>query len=287
VMGRRETGNALFSRGDFDGAIAEYSAALQDAIRLQDAGERATQCAVLLSNRAACYLNLQQASLAARDAQLASRLAPDYAKAYYRLACALERVGDHSGAAQALERSRQLKLPNGIPALAPTGPTSAQLGDSLLMAELHAAAERARHTQQAGDAADDSFGSPGDLADPAERVEVLLETLRTAKAGTEMRRAGVEALLDVLREADGAPAQLLRPVINAFVDGEGPRLLYEIESSMTGDWMTDAKNGTLRAVSAVSQLPGPVGLAVSRYRGMAQARVEEAALHLHSGPCTH
>lgn len=27
---------------------------------------------------------------------------------------------------------------------------------------------------------------------------------------------------------------------------------------MTGDWVTDAKNGTLKAISQIAKLPGPV-----------------------------
>uniref|UniRef100_A0A7S0Q803 Uncharacterized protein n=1 Tax=Coccolithus braarudii TaxID=221442 RepID=A0A7S0Q803_9EUKA len=165
------------------------------------------------------------------------------------------------------------------------------LQESLLMAELCAAAAR---THQLPSAEGGATTAPPSSAkgesqgdEPAERVELLLEQLRLAKAGTEDRRAGIESLLALLTVADGASAKERRPVMNAFVDGEGPRLLHEIESSMTGDWVTDAKNGTLRNVSALSQLPGPVGIAVSRYRGMAQRRVEGAALHLHGGQCTH
>ena len=103
----QERGNSLFREGDYDGAIAAYSAALREAVSLYAAGEEAMLCAVLLSNRAACYLHVQRPSLAARDALLASRLSPNYAKAHYRLARALEQMGDQSGATQALARSRQ------------------------------------------------------------------------------------------------------------------------------------------------------------------------------------
>ena len=112
------------------------------------------------------------------------------------------------------------------------------------------------------------------------RVESALETLRSAPAGSEERRQAVEDLQSELVAADSAPTKEARPVLAAFNDGDGPRLLYEIENSMTGNWMCDAKNGTLQRVSSISTLPGPVGVAFARYRGMATQKVEEAAFHL-------
>jgi len=69
-------------------------------------------------------------------------------------------------------------------------------------------------------------------------------------------------------------------VVDAFIDGEGPKTLQLIESSMTGDWVTDARNGTLSRVSRIAKLPGSVGQAFRTYRNMAQQRVEEAAAKL-------
>ena len=68
-----------------------------------------------------------------------------------------------------------------------------------------------------------------------------------------MAPAGVHALLDLLRAADSAPATH-RPVISAFIDVEGPQVLHVLESSMHGDWRTDAKNGTLTCISAIARL---------------------------------
>ena len=97
-----------------------------------------------------------------------------------------------------------------------------------------------------------------------------------------MAPAGVHALLDLLRAADSAPATH-RPVISAFIDVEGPQVLHVLESSMHGDWRTDAKNGTLRCISAIARLPGPVGLALKQYRSMADTQVQAAA----AGLCAH
>jgi len=96
----------------------------------------------------------------------------------------------------------------------------------------------------------------------------------------------VEALLGELKAVEEAPAVTAKHIINAFTDGEGPQILHEIESSMRGDWITDAKNGTLSQVSQIFRLPGRVGLAAARYRCMAQQRVHEAAAHVHVN-CSH
>ena len=50
-----------------------------------------------------------------------------------------------------------------------------------------------------------------------------------------------------------------RKVARAFADSDGPEICYEIESCMKGDWVKDAKNGTMSALSKISRLPGPIG----------------------------
>ena len=94
--------------------------------------------------------------------------------------------------------------------------------------------------------------------------------------------AGVHALLELLRSADSAPTAQ-RAVTRAFVDAEGPQVLHTLESSMQGDWMADAKSGTLRNISLIARLPGPVGLALKQYRAMAETQVQAAA----AGLCAH
>ena len=65
--------------------------------------------------------------------------------------------------------------------------------------------------------------------------------------------------------------------MRAFVDGDGPEIVYELESSMTGDWVRDAKNGTLKHLSNMSRLPGPIGQALCAYRRVAEKNKLDAA----------
>ena len=55
---------------------------------------------------------------------------------------------------------------------------------------------------------------------------------------------------------------------------------------MRGNWMADAKNGTMSKLSAMGSLPGPIGLAICGYRNQVSAKVEAAAANSHTG-CTH
>ena len=138
--------------------------------------------------------------------------------------------------------------------------------------------------EEGADAAD---GAATRAAESAARVEATVETLRGAPAGSDARRDGVAALLAELSAADAAPAELRRPVLNAFVDADGPRVLYELESMMDGDWRADAKNGTLSRISAISTLAGPVGLTLRRYRAMRETAVNAAAANLKCGQDHH
>ena len=76
----REAGNALFKQKKYAAAIATYSALLDGA----DADEKA----LLLCNRSACLLAVDNVLQASRDAKEATSLKPKNAKAWYRFATA-------------------------------------------------------------------------------------------------------------------------------------------------------------------------------------------------------
>jgi len=119
----------------------------------------------------------------------------------------------------------------------------------------------------------------------AARVEDVLAKLRPTEAGSEARRVQALDLLSALRAAtDLRSSKLQRRVARAFVDNEGPELVYAMESSMRGNWMVDAKNGTMRTLTAVSQLSGPIGKAMATYRAVAEKTLVDAA---HGVGCEH
>lgn len=119
----------------------------------------------------------------------------------------------------------------------------------------------------------------------AARVEDVLAKLRPTEAGSEARRVQALDLLSALRAAtDLRSSKLQRRVARAFVDNEGPELVYAMESSMRGNWMVDAKNGTMRTLTAVSQLSGPIGKAMATYRAVAEKNLVDAA---HGVGCEH
>ena len=86
----REAGNALFKQKKYAAAIATYSALLDDA----DDDEKA----LLLCNRSACLLAVDNVLQASRDAKKATTLRPKNAKAWYRFATAELRRKSHKNA---------------------------------------------------------------------------------------------------------------------------------------------------------------------------------------------
>ena len=62
--------------------------------------------------------------------------------------------------------------------------------------------------------------------------------------------------------------------------------MYAIENSMQGDWKTDARNGTMRALGEIMRLQNPAGLGVAHFCTMTAQRVEAAAKGLHE-LCEH
>ena len=124
------------------------------------------------------------------------------------------------------------------------------------------------------------FATPAPEVDAAalgSRVATILDQLRPTIAGSESRRLLVLELLEVLQGVSSGGVKVQRKVARAFVDSEGPELVYHLESSMSGNWVADAKNGTMKALSGISRLPGPIGHAMLSYRRLAEKNKLDAA----------
>jgi len=112
----------------------------------------------------------------------------------------------------------------------------------------------------------------------AARVAELLAELRPTLAGSEERRVCVVELLTTLQTGSAlGTAREQRAVARAFVDHAGPEVVYEMESSMNGNWIADAKNGTMQKLSDITRLPGPIGKAMTNYRLLAEKNKLDAA----------
>ena len=88
----KETGNKHFKREEYREAIECYSTGLAQC------PEGHESRAVLLKNRAACYLKLQQYSLAQSDCSQVLTIVPNDVKALYRRAVACRALGNMSDA---------------------------------------------------------------------------------------------------------------------------------------------------------------------------------------------
>ena len=121
----------------------------------------------------------------------------------------------------------------------------------------------------------------------------LLAELRPTLAGSEERRVCVVELLTTLQTGSAlGTAREQRAVARAFVDHAGPEVVYEMESSMNGNWIADAKNGTMQKLSDITRLPGPIGKAMTNYRLLAEKNKLDAAElrcmhHLRAQSTTH
>lgn len=116
-----------------------------------------------------------------------------------------------------------------------------------------------------------------ELAKRISSIETILTQLKPTRAGSEERRRLVLDLSEALQDASARKGKEQRALVRAFVDGDGPEIVYELESSMTGDWVRDAKNGTLKHLSNMSRLPGPIGQALCAYRRVAEKNKLDAA----------
>ena len=110
-----------------------------------------------------------------------------------------------------------------------------------------------------------------------QRVGFILDQLRPTLAGSETRRRLVVELKATLGRAAEGAKRTQRAVARAFVDHCGPEIVYEMESSMSGNWVLDAKNGTMQNLSSIRRLPGPIGQAVAVYTHNAERNKLDAA----------
>jgi len=230
---------------------------------------------------------MAQPQRALEDANTAIEMDPGYAKGHYRRAHALEQLGRPKDARAAMKCAKELEAADVRSQGAPGGDSTAaatEVGGGGVGGDADGGG-----ADGGGGAGGDGSGGGADSGGDAavaedERVVELLDALRPTLAGSEARRALVEELHALLaRVAEEGSKQLQRVTVRAFVDAEGPEILYEMESSMRGNWMADAKNGTLSNLSKISRLPGAIGRAVYNYRGMHDRNKQAAA----DRTCTH
>ena len=91
---RKEEGNVLFSKGQYEDAVKLYTLALS----------LSPKTAVYYSNRAACNLAMGKAKEALLDAKVAVEILPDFTRAWGRLARAALVLGDEGEVKRAVPR---------------------------------------------------------------------------------------------------------------------------------------------------------------------------------------
>merc|ERR1712151_401110 len=98
----KNAGNALFGKGDFAGAIEQYTLGVEQDSKSKE----------LLANRALCYMRLEKHTEAVADAKVANQCDPEWQKGYFRLGQCLFKAEEYEEAATILYSGYQ-KNPRG------------------------------------------------------------------------------------------------------------------------------------------------------------------------------
>jgi len=100
--GNREAAKRYYSEHRWSEAIREYD-------RLVDGSNDNDTLAIYYSNRSACYMQLNNATLALRDAELCKAQKPAWSKSYTRMGSALMSLQRHRDAVYAFEKALELE----------------------------------------------------------------------------------------------------------------------------------------------------------------------------------
>lgn len=279
----RERGNVLFRSGDNRAAADAYTESLHHAVAADPPD--ASDAAKILANRSACYLLLSMDSHALEDASLAVELAPGYAKGHHRVAKALDASGKRKAALQAKRRARELDEDATPTKTAGSSVSEAVDPDLEQVARLLQKVNLAVpvDTESTVMTVSPTKQPVSEPLDPEERVRVILSQLRPTLAGSKERQQLVLELHTILQNLPQEKPRVQVATSLAFVDAEGPEIMYDMESSMRGDWLTDAKNGTMRNISNIRSLEGHIGTACATYRSM----LEDRRAAIAKGACDH
>lgn len=100
--GNRESAKRYYAEKRWSEAIREYD-------RLVDACDENDTLAIFYSNRSACYMQLNNATLALRDAELCKAQKPAWSKSYTRMGSALLVLRRNKDAVHAFEKALELE----------------------------------------------------------------------------------------------------------------------------------------------------------------------------------
>jgi len=102
-MDHKKLGNAAFREADYAAAITHFTAAI-NALDMHAPG-----AATLYSNRSASYMLMGEPRRAVEDARSAISAKPEWCKGHYRLASALEALGEKHLALESFQMSLKLE----------------------------------------------------------------------------------------------------------------------------------------------------------------------------------
>jgi hypothetical protein len=267
----KERGNKRFTAKQYGEAVREYSAALEALDNRAAGGDPVDEAflrGTVLANRAAAWLLADDAAgadaaTAARDDCTAALVAleragtgaqgaaPTFRKALFRRALAHEQLGAPAPAVDDLVRVVGAQAAAGehpsddamgaLHRILSAGPLPADEALGRVVEVLVAVLGRGL----------DVGGLEAEHAAPAPSAGATVAAPGANLVSPEHKQVGYTLVLAILTARDGARSAPMR----AFVASQGPRVAHTHLHSMEGDWMADAKRGTLRAVDALVRMP--------------------------------
>lgn len=204
----QKEGNDLCARGDHQGALQKYAAALA-------ASTDKVRCGALRANRSLCCLKLGTPELALSEAEQCKELRPDWPKAHFRFAMALEALGRGGEARVALHVARRL------------APKDKEVAAAVKAIRLRL--------------------FPGETLRVGEAIDVLedfdCDSTKVLAAARELHAVVSDTATD---------NELTAACIQAFVNGGGTNTVFRRQNAMGTNWMEEAKNGTMTLLSQIA-----------------------------------
>lgn len=221
-------GNEAVAKGAYREALGIYAAALATIGNPSKSDEITKKAATLRSNRALCCLKLKPPlpELALAEAEKSEELRPDWAKAHFRKAAALEALGHIGEARLALCYARRL------------APMDRDIGDALIGVRR-------------------KLCGNNPLSDSG-RIVVALDTLEEYEQEPEDTKAAAKELKDLLLAECGQSSdeQNRENLLRIFVAGKGADTIFRRQNAMGTHWREECSNGTMSLLSElVSMVP--------------------------------
>eukprot|EP00931_Biecheleriopsis_adriatica_P006885 TRINITY_DN108229_c0_g1_i1.p1 TRINITY_DN108229_c0_g1~~TRINITY_DN108229_c0_g1_i1.p1 ORF type:complete len:637 (-),score=171.25 TRINITY_DN108229_c0_g1_i1:23-1933(-) len=211
----QEQGKAHFAKGEYREAMRCYAAAL-GMLPGKDNDDEKEQAAALRANRSLCCLRLGDLEHALTEAEQSKGLRPEWPKAHFRVATALQALGRSGEARLATCEARRL-----APSDAAVAALQQELREQLF---------------------------PGPTAALGEALDVLEDFSHAPDTTLSAAKAVRDLLL-----GSGGDGDLRESMLRAFVAARGVDTIFRRQNAMGDNWREECSNGTMSLLSELGR----------------------------------